>query len=96
VRKSLTDAADDLTPGRPAVAGRCWITSSNAASSVARKQAVDKENKRQMEAAKAMEKARLAQEAEAMKRHQAELKAMEEETKPPKGPPQAQRRHRRP
>ncbi len=54
-------------------------TSPNAASSVARKQAVDKENKRQMEAAKAMEKARLAQEAEAMKRHQAELKAMEEE-----------------
>ncbi len=54
-------------------------TSPNAASSVARKQAVDKENKRQIEAAKAMEKARLAQEAEAMKRHQAELKAMEEE-----------------
>jgi hypothetical protein len=61
-------------------------TSPNAASSVARKQAVDKENKRQMEAAKAMEKARLAQEAEAMKRHQAELKAMEEEkTKAAKG-----------
>ncbi|WNO04660.1 hypothetical protein [Rhodoferax mekongensis] len=61
-------------------------TSPNATSAAARRQAVDKENKRQMEAAKAMEKARLAQEAEALKRHQAELKAIEEEkTKAAKG-----------
>jgi hypothetical protein len=53
------------------------LDTTSVGSSVASKQAIDKENKRQMEAAKALEKARLAQEAEALKRHQAELKAME-------------------
>lgn len=55
------------------------LDTTSAGSSVASKQAIDKENKRQMEAAKALEKARLEQEAEAFKRHQAELKAMEME-----------------
>ena len=53
------------------------IASPNAQSAAARKQAVDKENKRQMAAAKALEKERLANEAAAQKRHEADLKAME-------------------
>ena len=50
-----------------------------AAASAARKRANDKENHRQVEAAKALEKQRLAEEAEAQKRHEAELKAIETE-----------------
>ncbi len=53
--------------------------SAGANASNARKQASDKENRRQVEAAKALEKQRLAQEAEAQKRHEAELKAIEAE-----------------
>ena len=52
-------------------------TGTGAAASAARKQANDKENHRQVEAAKALEKQRLAEEAEAQKRHEAELKAIE-------------------
>ncbi len=64
----------------PCGGGKTLDTNSpNAANAAARKQAIDKENRRQVEAAKALEKDRLAQEAEAQKRHQADLKAMEEE-----------------
>lgn len=53
--------------------------STGATASTARKRANDNENHRQVEAAKALEKQRLAQEAEAQKRHEAELKAIEAE-----------------
>jgi hypothetical protein len=60
--------------------GKTLDTSTPGASKeIARKQAVDKENKRQVAAAKALEKERLATEAEVKKRHDAEIKALEQE-----------------
>ncbi len=58
-------------------AGGKTLDTTSAGSSIASKQAIDKENQRQVEAARALEKARLEQEAEAFQRHQTELKAME-------------------
>ena len=71
----------------PCGAGKTLDTTApNAQSAAARKQAVDKENKRQVAAAKALEKQRLADEAAAQKRHEADLKAMElEKAKVAKG-----------
>ncbi len=67
----------------PCGGGKTLDTGSpSPASAATRKQAVDNENKRQVAAAKALEKERLALEAEGMKRHEADLKAMElEKTK---------------
>ena len=62
----------------PCGGGKTLETASPGAQSMAaRKQAIDKENKRQVAAAKALEKERLANEAHAQKRHEADLKAME-------------------
>ncbi len=54
-------------------------TAPDASTDIARKQTVDKENKRQLAAAKALEKERLATEAEVRKRHALEAKALEQE-----------------
>lgn len=51
----------------------------DAGTEMARKQTADKENKRQLAAAKALEKERLATEAEVRKRQAAEAKALEQE-----------------
>ncbi|MDZ7893267.1 MAG: hypothetical protein U5L73_16140 [Rhodoferax sp.] len=51
----------------------------DASTDIARKQTVDKENKRQLAAAKALEKERLATEAEVRKRHALEAKVLEQE-----------------
>lgn len=71
----------------PCGGGKTLETASpGAQTAAARKQAIDKENKRQVAAAKAMEKERLANEASAQKRHEADLKAMElEKTKRTQG-----------
>jgi len=54
-------------------------TAPDPSTDIARKQTVDKENKRQLAAAKALEKERLATEAEVRKRHGLEAKALEQE-----------------
>ena len=54
-------------------------TASEPSTDIARKQIADKENKRQLAAAKALEKERLATDAEVRRRHALEAKALEQE-----------------